>query len=344
LLQIYQLPVQLAGQLADVEQLASGDAPSDPEVAYDEAIRRWKAGDLRAGLRYLLARKTKTASDATERFERQRALLAVSIAAASMSKYRLAKEIVDGLLFEPPDRELLVQVLVHAAACWHRLGSPEAALAFLDRAERHVGPQDHGKRSVVCHNRASTLVTLGQFDEGRAEYDRAIAAYRAAGDSHGECRAFGVLVRLHTDRGDLQAALDAARAAQEHAMAHGHDRLGVMRRIDEGGILLRLGDMHAAIAALSAALGAATASQDEVCQFHAHYHLWKTYEKLGDPARAGVELHAAQYHLRFLDETTPEAVEVRATIGGGLAAAAAKSPGALSSSPRRGRRKKHSVG
>jgi tetratricopeptide (TPR) repeat protein len=323
LLRIYQLPIQVAGQLADLEQIA-GVTPSDPEVGYEdayaEAIRQWKAGDLRQGLRYFLSLRTPTAGDAENRLQRQKALHAVAIAAASMSKYRLSKEIIDGLLLEPPEPSLLVQVLVHGAACWHRLGSTEVALAFLDRAERHVAPDDHQKRAWVCHNRAATLVTMGRFEEAAAEVERAVEAYRAAGDTHGECIALGVLVRLHTDRGDLRAALDAARAAQEHARTHRYERLRVMRRVDEGGILLKCGETQAGIAALADALGAATTAQDEACQFHAHYHLWKAYEALRDPARAAVELHAAQYHVRFLDETTPEAVEVRETMGGRRAA------------------------
>ena len=37
-------------------------------------------------------------------------------------------------------------------------------------------------------------------------------------------------------------------------------------------------------------------------------------------ARAELDLRAAQYYVKFLDETTPEAVEVRATMGEGTGA------------------------
>lgn len=314
LLRLYQLPSEVACDLADLEQLASA-IPANPLVGYEEAIRQWKAGDIKKGVGLILALKARTSDDPVERVERQKALLGFAIAAASLSKFRLSRHIIEELLLEPPDASLLVQVLVQGATCWHRLGSGELALALLARAEHHIGSKEHQKRAWVHHNRASTLVTLRRFAEADGELRHALKAYVSAEDTYGEGRGLGVLVHLKTEQGDLRAALDAARAAQKHARKHKYERLRIMRRIDEGAILLRLDETEAGIAALNDALAGAISVQDQVCQFHAHYHQWKAYERLRDPVRSAFELHAAQHHVRFLDETTPEAVEVRKTIG-----------------------------
>ncbi len=316
LLRLYDIPLDVAGGLADLEQFA-GALPADPAADYQEAIRQWKAGDLRLGMAHLLALKTQTTSDPATKLLRQKALLAFGIAAGSLGRYRLSRNIVDELLLEPPEPSLLVPILTQAAACWHRLGSSEVALALLGRAESHVAAGEHQKLAWICHNRASTLVTLGQFAEGRAELGRARMAYRAAKDTHGEGLALGVLVRLAVDRGALDAALVAAREAHAFATKHGHDRLRIMRRIDEGRILIALKETQAGIAALNDGLAGAIAMQDGVSQFHAHFHLWKAHGRLGDAARADLELRAAQYYVRFLDDVAPEATEVRQLIGRG---------------------------
>ncbi len=314
LLRIYDIPVEVASELADLEQFA-GALPPEPTVGYEEAIEQWKAGDLRKGLAYLLALKTQTTREPAARLSRQKALLAFAIAAGSLGRYRLSRNIVDDLLLEPPEPTLLVPTLTQAAACWHQLGSGEVALALLGRAETLVAPGDHQALAWVCHNRASTLVTLHLFTEAEKELCRALAAYRSAKDTYGEGRALGVLVRLEMERGAFDDALRTAREAQAHAQREGHQRLVVMRRIDEGRLLLELDERAAGITALNDALGRATMAQDDECQFHARYHLWKAYQAVKDVARADFELHAAQFHVRFLDENSPEAVEVRKTTG-----------------------------
>jgi len=314
LLRIYEIPLQVAGDLADLE-IFGADAPAEAPLDYEDAIRSWKTGDLRTAIAHLLALKRRAEDDPARDLERQKVLLAFAITAGSLGKYRLSRQIVDEILLEPPDPSLLVSALTQAAVCWHRLGSGEVALALLARAEGHVGKDDHKRRAWVHHSRAATLASMGRFDEARAELDRALAAYRAGNDPYGESRAYGVLVRLLADRGDLAAALEAARRAQQHARAHDHARLLNMRRVDEGRVLLALGQTESAVAALNGALSAALAMQDGESQFHAHYQLWKAYGLLQDQARADLELRASQYYVRFLDETTPEAVEVRATLG-----------------------------
>jgi predicted Zn-dependent protease len=314
LLRLYHLPLQMAGDLAEVEQF-TGELPVDPAAGYEDAIKEWRAGDLRKAVAYLLALRTQTRDDPADRLKRQKALVAFAIAAASLGKQRLSLHIIEELLLEPLDPSLLVSALVQAGVCWNRLGSGEIALAFLARAETHVPPKDHRQRAWVKHSYASTLVTMKRFGEAEAELVKALEAYRAAKDSYGECGALGVRVRLSFEQGDFKGALEAARAAQRHAQEHGHERLRVMRKIDEGRCLLALKDTAAGIQSLNEGLSGAVALQDGTCRFHAHHYLWKAYAKQGDPSRADIELRAAQYYIASLDEVTPEALEVRATLG-----------------------------
>jgi tetratricopeptide (TPR) repeat protein len=313
LLRLYQLPIHVAGDLADLEQFA-GELPGDPTLDYEKAVEEWKAGDARKGLAYLLALRAKPGGEGRGRLERQKALLAFSVAAGALGRHQLSRHIADELLLEPPDPSLLVGALTQTAACWGRLGSTEVALALLDRAESHVGPGDAQKLAWICHNRASVLVKLGDHRRAERELNRAVAAYEEARDARGACRAEGVLVHIRTESGDWKGALRAAREAQEHAKKVKHERLRLLRQVDEGRILLALKETKPAIDVLNEALRAAKATEDEVCQFHAHYHLWKGYQALGNPDLADLELRAAQYHVRFLDEAQPEAEEVRKTL------------------------------
>jgi hypothetical protein len=94
----------------------------------------------------------------------------------------------------------------------------------------------------------------------------------------------------------------------------GHDRLALMRQIDEGRTLVALGRADTATGVLHEALGTAGAKHDVLCQFHAHFYLWKAYTLLKQQDRAELELQAAQYHSRFLDDKTPESEEIRQTM------------------------------
>jgi hypothetical protein len=46
-------------------------------------------------------------------------------------------------------------------------------------------------------------------------------------------------------------------------------------------------------------------------EFYAHHGLWKAYDALGDRERADLEFQAARYYVRFIDEISAEADEVR---------------------------------
>lgn len=313
LLNLYNLPVQLADDLLDLEEFSAPAPPATaPSALYEEGVKHWKAGDLRRGIAHLFALRTHIPREPAARTERQKALLAFAVMAGSLGKHRLSREIVDGLLLEPPEPSILVQVLIQAAACWHRLGSREAALGFLSRADAHLVPTDHQKRAWILHERASTLVSMASFDEAEQALAGAVAAYESARDVYGENQALGVRVRLNFERSNFQGALDAARAAREHAERHGFGRFRVMSRLDEGRALMALGQQAAGVAALDEGLSESIASQDCLVQFYAHYYLWKGHASVGNGDRAQLELQAAKYHVRFVDTATPEALEIRA--------------------------------
>ena len=325
LFRLYGLGFEVAEELLDLEEF-SGDWPvvSDPRAVYDEAVRRWKAGDVRKGLASLLALRAHVPRESTDQADRQKWLLSLAVSVGSLGRFRLSRQIVDELLVEPPVDKLLVPVLVQAAVCWHWLGSGEAALAFLTQAEGHLGESDHQQRAWILHERASTLATLERLEAAEAALEQALVEYKSAEDTYGESRALAVPIRLCASRHDWPGALVAARAARAHAEEHGLARLRTMRTIDEGRLLVKLGETTSGLAALNRGLSEAVAGEDSVCRFYAHYHLWKGYGQGQDAERADVELRNAQYHVQFVDEQTPEVLEVRGTVRGPLRGAAVR--------------------
>lgn len=313
LLRIYDLPLGLAQDVLDLEEYA-GELPQDVPSAtlYEDAVTHWKAGDLRQGFAHLAELRVRTAEDTTDRVAQQKAILTIAIAAGSLGRYRLCRHMVDELLLTPPERELLVPTLVQAAVCWHWLGSGEAALGFLHRAEVNADPNEHRHGAWIAHQRSSTYIKLGRLDEAEESLVKAIDEYRKAKDTYGESRAIGARVRIAYERGDLDRALTAAIEGREHATRNDHHRLAVLRTLDEGRIRVANGELDEGIGVLSSGLGEAAAAQDLVAQFHAHYYLWKAFVAAGDAARAEVELSAAKYFVQFIDTPDPEVLEVRA--------------------------------
>lgn len=312
LFKIYDLPLELADQALDIEAFTS-EPPAETPVAslYEDAIRSWKSGDLRRGLSNLAALRRRTSEDTADRIAQQKAILHIAIAVGSLGRYRLSRHLVEELLLTPPVPELLVQVLLQAAVCWHRLGSGEVALGFLVRAEANASPDDHHKTAWIAHERASTLASMGRLEEASSALFTALVEYRESKDAYGESQALAVGIRLLFARDDFEAASSAAREAREHAERHGFHRLVALRALDEGRALLQLGNREAGLAALSEGLSRAVAAQDQVAQFYAHYYLWKAYARAGDRARADMELEVARYFIRFLDAAEPEVREIR---------------------------------
>lgn len=313
LLRLYNVPVQMAAELLDLEHWSDEHVRQlDPEVLQAEGLTHWKKGDLKKALGYLYSVRERASEDAKHKQERQKTLLSFAVAAGALGKYHLSRQIADDLLVEPPHPALLVPVLLQLGVCWLRLGSQEAALAFLERAERHVRPKDLQHRAWILHQKAATLAAADEIEAAEAELAKALQAYRKASDAQGENRALGVRVKLLRKQGRHAEGLKAATAARHHAESHGFDHLTVLRRLDEGRAHVDLGDPANGIPMLREALASAISQKDQMAEFRAHHALWKAYGAALDRERAELELKAALYFVRFVDESTEEVAEIRA--------------------------------
>lgn len=313
LLRMYGLPVEFAADVLDLEAMADErPAPAPPEVLGRRGVEYIKAGDLRKGLAHLFALRTGEEQSKADRSARQKALLAMAVAAGGLGRYELSRHIVEGLLREPPEPDLISRCLVQAAVCWRHLGSAEACLAFLLRAEeRTEGPAGSQERAFVLHEKAQALLDLSDLKGAEGALRAALRCYRRAKDAYGECRAMGVRAEIRLAAGQWAEALRVARRGRAHAERHGFRRVRVLRLLDEGRALAGSGDTEAAIDLFREALSGAIRIGDDVARFYAHYHLWKAHERAGDPSRAAVELEEAAYYGKLLDDVSPEVREVR---------------------------------
>ena len=62
---------------------------------------------------------------------------------------------------------------------------------------------------------------------------------------------------------------------------------------------------------LDEALAIALLKQDHTAQFFAYHARWRARNAEGDTQRARLELGAAEYTMRYVDESSPEAREIR---------------------------------
>ena len=76
LLKLYDLSPRLALDIVDLEEFST-DVPADASLTtlHEEAIRAWKAGDLRTGFTLLAALRGRTSDPSTDRGTRQKSLL-----------------------------------------------------------------------------------------------------------------------------------------------------------------------------------------------------------------------------------------------------------------------------
>lgn len=312
LLRIYRVPPHLVADLVELEQQAVAPPPTDDlEQLYRDGVEHWKAGDAAQGLACLMAVREAVPDDDASRTLRQKATLVFCIAARDLGKYRLAKQIVDDLLCEPPEATLLPRVLVLAASLWRRLGSVESALAYVRQAASHIGDDDGRDAAYVHHDHAKLLSETGNAGEAERHLERALAIYRAHGDTYGAALALGMRVSILEGKGDLEGAREAAREAIAHAERHDHPRVAIAAKIELGRILVASGAAKEGLDVLRGGLGEAVRFDDKDTLFFAHYHLWKAYDATGDKERARVELEVAMYFVRSVEDASPEADEVR---------------------------------
>ncbi len=318
LLRLYKVPPQRVADLVELEAFAVEQPPaSDLDALFREGIECWKQGDLAKGLAYLFAVRQYQPSTPDAALMRQKATLSFAIAARDLGKLRLAKDILDELLLEPPDHSLIVHTLVAASSVWCALGSSDVALGLLVQAETYLGPENANERAWVAHQKAKTLCYLERLAQAHEALQQALRGYRAAGDVYGEARALVLSASIEERRADPNRALACAREALAFAEANELAQVVGSCHLEVGRLLVKSGSPRNGIVSLQEALGRAVLLGDRGLEFIAHYHLWKAYEQLGNQERARHELESAGYFSQFVEEASIEAVEVRTILGTG---------------------------
>jgi transcriptional regulator with XRE-family HTH domain len=312
LLRLYNVPPHLVADLVEMEESAQ-ELPAVVDLAQSlkEGVEALRQGNIAKGLAHLFAVRQHVPGDDASRILRQRATLGFAIAARNQGKHRLARQIVDDLLVEPPDPSLLVSILVLASTVWQGLGSIHAASAFIHEAARSQLPDDDPLTSAwILHQKAKVLVASGDLSGADHAIAGAIDCYRKRGDTYGEGRALLSRIEILESLGDLAGGAGSAERALSIAEAHGHGQLQALARIELGRLRVRAGDAEAGLESLRKALGEAILIGDRHAQFVAHFHLWKAHERLGDQDRARLELDAAMYFVRFVDDQSTESLEI----------------------------------
>ncbi len=315
LLDLYRVPPHLVSDLIELEGRAGKEPPrGDLETLYREGVEHWRRGDIQSGLAYLFSVRQHVSSDPASRLLRQKAMLAFAAAARDLGRHRLAREVVEDLLCEGPDPSLVVHLMVLSSSVWARLGSLHAATAFAAHAVTLLPPNNPELGAWVYHQQSQVYRAEGDLERAETALGRAIDCYRAIGDSYGEARALLAGGRIAEARGDLAEAVARARRLIK-LEGLGRDSLFVTTaRIELGRLLVRTGAIDEGLAVLREGLGQAVALADHHGEFIAHYHLWKAYVRLEDKDRARFELGAARYFVRFVDDASPEANEIRKLV------------------------------
>ena len=316
LLRLYHLPAQAAGDLLDLEALAAA-APSerDPTKLKDRAITAWQEGRVADALACFLAFRARVSATSEDRGLRQEAVLSFAVAASSLGKHHLSRQLLDDLLLDRPEPSLLVALLVQQSVVWLSLGSPEAALAFVDRAAVHVRRGADRHRGWIDHQRALVHVQLKNFSDAGRSLDRAVRAFRKARSPRDEALVLISRARCAFEQGDGTTAATAARHAVRFAERNRFARLRLSALLEQSRALRLTGGFTESLELLHTILADSLVAKDNVIRFHAHYNLWKAQLAGPTPARADVELREAGYFVRFVDEAGPEASEVRRHLG-----------------------------
>jgi transcriptional regulator with XRE-family HTH domain len=321
LLQLYGLPIQAAGDLLDMESIA-GDVSvgGDAATLRDKGMKAWQSGDTPTALACYLALRRRTDDQTTDRSVRHESILTFAVWAAKLGKYHVARQILDDLFLDKPERPTLLRAFVQAASTWHALGSAEVALAHIAGAEKLVEPGDHRSRGWILHLRASIQIDLRSFEDAHANLVEAARLYAKAERPYDRALALVAMARLEVERGDAAKAIQAARRAASFAVLKRFDRVHALAEIQEARAHLLAGKAELALTTLTRVLAETIAGSDNVIRFYAHFHLSKTYAKLGDSLRSHVEFEQAKYFVRFVDQASKETSEVRGHLKDGSTA------------------------
>jgi len=312
LLLLYGLPIQAAGDLLDIESIAGNvSVEGDFDALRERGGKAWQGGDLPTAMACYVALRRRAADDAADRAKRHESILAFAIMAAKLGKHHIARHMLDGLLLDKPDRWMRLRVFVQSAATWHALGAPELALALIDAAEALIERGDRLSRGWVLHLRASIQIDLGRFDKARKDLVEAARAYQRAAKPYDRALALVARARLEVEAGDPLAAIRAVRRAADFALANQFARVHALAGLQEARALLLAGTPGGALATLTRVLAGTVAESDNVIRFYCHFYLSKAYAAIGDSLRSHVELKQAHYFVRFVDQASKEASEVR---------------------------------
>jgi tetratricopeptide (TPR) repeat protein len=315
LLRLYGLSSQAAGELLDLEALA-GAVPfeRDPIKLRDLALAAWHDGRVSDALACFLAFRERASRTPADRTMRHEAILAFAVAAASLGKHQLSRQMLDELLLDRPEPGVLAKVLVQQSVLWRSLGSQEAAMAFLDRATAHLRHGDYRQAGLVHHQRGLIEIDLLAFDAAAGSLTRALRNYRRAPANYDQARVLISIANLEYQRGRAERAAAAARRAARFARSHGFARLRLFALLEESRALQLGGSVSESRLLLREVLADSVSDNDNVIRFHAHYYQWKAELTGGDSARAEIELREAGYFVRFVDQTSAEASEVRTRL------------------------------
>jgi transcriptional regulator with XRE-family HTH domain len=324
LLQLYGLPIQAAGDLLDMESIAGTvEVEGDLATLRDRGTDAWQRGDLPTALASYLAVRRRADDRGADRFDRHESILSFAVMAGKLGKHHIARQILDDLFLDKPDRPMLMRAFVCAASTWHALGSKDVALAHLFGAEKLVESGDHRGRGWILHLRASIQMDLGAFDEAHASLVEAARLYEKARRPYDRALALVTMARLAVDRGNAAKAIRAARRAASFAALGSFERVRALAVIQEARAYLLDGKADRALTVLTQALAATIAASDNVIRFYSHFYLSKAYACLGDPLRSRVEFEQAKYFVRFVDQASKETSEVRGHLKDGSTASGA---------------------
>ncbi|HET9299597.1 MAG TPA: hypothetical protein VFO11_06600, partial [Candidatus Polarisedimenticolaceae bacterium] len=304
--------------LADSMELGAMAGVRTPAGSLEELTERgtqaWMSGNLGNALAHALAIREHPAQDARAQELKQAALICFATYARNLGKYRLARQMVEELLCQPLSRRELTETLVLAASIWLGLGSPEAALAMVERAAKRVDAKDLQRVAYVEHQWAKLLTHAQAPGEAHLHLERALALYRQVNDAYNEVRALILRTQLLESLGTPEAALASARDAVKRARKLDYGFLLSGAQLDVGRVLLACGRNEEALEALQESLASAKVLGERRIQLYAHARLWKAYLALGETEAAAVALgHAAELVDRA-DEVSPELDEVRRAV------------------------------
>ncbi len=125
------------------------------------------------------------------------------VALVRLGRFEEGAQHFEQLAAEPARPDLRAALLDQAAGAWLLKGSPERAVALLDRAIP-IAPEDAGLRL----DKAAALAELGRYKEAVAELDRAIVLEPSSADAYAfRASALRRLERMDAAAADLERAL-----------------------------------------------------------------------------------------------------------------------------------------